>query len=177
MNVGQRIKELRIANDLTLEELASRCELTKGFLSQLENNLTTPSLTTLADIVEALGINMATFFSEEKDEKIVFSKDDYFVDEKSDYTINWIVPDALKNQMQPMIIELKPYGKSESILPQQAEEFGYVLKGKVTLVYGKRKMELKSGDTFYLQCKKEHYLENKTGKPAKIMWISNPPIF
>ncbi|MDO4378987.1 MAG: XRE family transcriptional regulator, partial [Erysipelotrichia bacterium] len=164
-------------NDLTLEELASRCELTKGFLSQLENNLATPSLTTLMDIVEALGISMSTFFSEEKEEKIVFDKNDYFVDEKEGYTINWIVPDALKNQMQPMIIELKPYSRSETVLPQQAEEFGYILTGSVTLVYGKRKINLKSGNTFYFPSKKEHYLENNTGKTAKIMWISNPPIF
>ena len=43
MDIGARIRQLRIKNDLTLEELASRTELTKGFLSQLERNLTSPS--------------------------------------------------------------------------------------------------------------------------------------
>ena len=47
-----------------LEELASRCELTKGFLSQLERNLTSPSIATLQDIVEALGTTLAKFFQE-----------------------------------------------------------------------------------------------------------------
>ena len=47
MNVGQRIRQLRTKNNLTQEELASRCELTKGYLSQLENDLATPSLPTL----------------------------------------------------------------------------------------------------------------------------------
>ena len=53
IDIGQRIKQLRIKNSLTLEELASRTELTKGFLSQLERNLTAPSLQTLEDIAEA----------------------------------------------------------------------------------------------------------------------------
>ena len=82
MNIGQRIKQLRIKNNLTLEELASRCELTKGFLSQLERDLTSPSISTLNDIVEALGMTLAQFFQEEKPEKIVFTQEDFFIDEK-----------------------------------------------------------------------------------------------
>ena len=53
MDIGKRIRQLRIKNDLTLEELASRCELTKGYLSQLERNLASPSIQTLEDITEA----------------------------------------------------------------------------------------------------------------------------
>ena len=73
MDIGYRIKQLRTKNNLTLEELASRCELTKGFLSQLERNLTSPSIATLQDIVEALGTTLAKFFQEETEEKLVFT--------------------------------------------------------------------------------------------------------
>ena len=55
MEIGKKIKALRTKNGLTLEELASRSELTKGFLSQLERDLTSPSISTLEDILEALG--------------------------------------------------------------------------------------------------------------------------
>ena len=68
MDIGHKIKQLRIQNGLTLEELASRTELTKGFLSQLERNLTSPSIITLADIVEALGSSMSDFFKEDTEE-------------------------------------------------------------------------------------------------------------
>ena len=54
VEIGRKIKQLRIQKGLTLEELASRSELTKGFLSQLERELTSPSIATLNDIVEAL---------------------------------------------------------------------------------------------------------------------------
>ena len=72
INIGARIKQLRLKNDLTLEELASRTELTKGFLSQLERNRTSPSIQSLADVAEALGVNLSGFFQEDVEEQIVF---------------------------------------------------------------------------------------------------------
>ena len=61
MDLGRKIKQLRLANDLTLEELANRSELSKGFLSQVERNLTSPSVATLDDILEALGRMITSF--------------------------------------------------------------------------------------------------------------------
>ena len=100
MNIGPKLKQLRIKQALTLEELASRSELTKGFLSQVERDLTSPSISTLEDILEALGTTLADFFKETKDEQIVFKEADYFIDQKEDYTISWIVPNAQKNEME-----------------------------------------------------------------------------
>ena len=69
MEIGSKIKRLRAQQGLTLEELASRCELTKGFLSQLERDLTSPSIATLADILEALGSSLSEFFSDTPEEQ------------------------------------------------------------------------------------------------------------
>lgn len=177
MNIGQRIKRLRIQNGLTLEELASRTELTKGFLSQLERDLTSPSIATLNDITEALGISMAQFFLEEKEEKIVFDHEDFFVDTKDDSKVFWIVPNAQKNMMEPIELHLNPSASSFSIAPHEGEEFGYVLSGKVVLVLGERKVTIKKGQTFYISGKVEHYLLNETNQIAKVIWVCTPPIF
>ena len=63
MDIGSKIKELRILNGLTQEELADRSELSKGFISQLENDLTSPSISTLEDILQCLGMTINEFFS------------------------------------------------------------------------------------------------------------------
>ena len=68
MDIGNKIKQLRTRQGLTLEELASRSELTKGFLSQLERDLTSPSIDSLSDILEALGTNLSEFFQEDKND-------------------------------------------------------------------------------------------------------------
>lgn len=177
MNVGERIKQLRLSNELTLDQLASRCELTKGYLSQLENNITTPSLTTLEDIVKALGTNMSQFFKEEKGEQIVFKETDYFIDENEDRTITYIVPNAQRNAMEPIIIELLPGHQSQIMVPSIGEEFGYCLIGNVSLVNGKEKYAIKQGECFYLRSTKNHYLTNDSTSRCKILWICNPPLF
>lgn len=72
MEIGSKLKELRLKNGLTLSELASRSEVTKGFLSQLERNLTSPNISTLEDILEALGTNLQEFFQSDQRNKLSF---------------------------------------------------------------------------------------------------------
>ena len=79
MDIGHKIKQLRIKLGLTQEELAARKELSKGFISQLERDLTSPSIATLMDILEALGTNIRDFFNESIQENIVFPAEDIFV--------------------------------------------------------------------------------------------------
>ncbi|MGL4791932.1 MAG: helix-turn-helix domain-containing protein [Anaerotignaceae bacterium] len=177
MDIGAKIKQLRTQKGLTLEELASRCELTKGFLSQMERNLTSPSIATLVDILEALGTTISDFFKEDKEEKIVFQTDDFFVDAKDGYTINWIVPNSQKNQMEPILIELQGGEKTFELSPNDGEEFGYVLDGRITLVNGNKEYPVKKGETFYLRGKDFHHIRNDKKSVAKIIWISNPPLF
>ena len=177
MDIGHKIKQLRVQNGLTLEELASRSELTKGFLSQLERNLTSPSISTLEDILEALGSSLSDFFKEEKDEQTVFQKKDFFVDERDDYTINWIVPNTQKNDMEPILIEIPQGGKSFSVRPHGGEEFGYVVDGTAVLIAGDKRYVIKKGETFYMTGKDCHYITNEKAKTAKIIWVSTPPLF
>lgn len=177
MDIGSKIKRLRLANGLTLEELANRSELTKGFLSQLERDLTSPSITTLEDILEALGTSLPEFFNEKQEEQIVFKQDDFFINEQDDYVVSYIIPNAQKNQMEPILITIDRGKQSMVIDPHEGEEFGYVVQGKICLVYGDKKLTLKKGETFYIKGGVSHYLENMSEALAKVIWVSTPPLF
>ena len=177
MDIGKNLKELRLRQDLTLEELASRSELTKGFLSQVERNLTSPSISSLEDILDALVTSLSEFFKPEKEEQIVFGSSDFFVDEKDDYTIEWIVPNAQKNEMEPILLTLKPGCRSEIMESHGGEEFGYVLKGSISLVIDEKKYRLRPRETFYINGKKTHYLLNTGSNEARVLWITTPPMF
>ena len=113
MEIGDKIKRMRIEKGLTQEELANRCELSKGFISQLENDLTSPSIATLIDILEILGTNLKEFFSDDRDEKITYTYEDMFETENEElkYSLMWLVPNAQKNMMEPIMITLKPGGQ------------------------------------------------------------------
>ena len=177
MDIGEKIKRLRVKNQLTLEELANRSELTKGFLSQVERNLTSPSIATLEDILEALGTTLGDFFTEEKDEQIIFTANDYFINEQDKYSVSYIVPNAQKNEMEPILLSLSKNGCSEQLAPHEGEEFGYVLQGKAALYYGGKRYILKKGQTFYLHGDKNHYIANEWEGEAKLIWVSTPPSF
>ena len=145
MNIGDKIKRLRIKNSLTQEELADRSELTKGFISQVERDLTSPSIATLVDILEGLGTNLKDFFNETIDEKIVFSIEDAFESENEElkYNLKWIIPNAQKNIMEPILIELGEDGRTKEDSPHEGEEFGYVISGNIYIHLGNEKLKVK----------------------------------
>ncbi len=178
MDIGAKIRKLRKTSGLTLEELASRSELTKGFLSQLERNLTSPSISTLENILEALGTSLAEFFQEESDERIVFGKEDFFEDEQDEYSISWIVPNAQKNEMEPILLRLPISGKSMKVSNHDGQEFGYVLRGtiRIELENGTSHV-VHAGETFYMDGSLSHQIVNAGKSSAQMLWISTPPVF
>ena len=177
MDIGNKLKELRVLKGLTQEELADRSELSKGFISQLERNLTSPSITTLMDILQCLGTSIGEFFNEAPDEQIVFGKQDYFVKEDTEYKneIKWIIPNAQKNTIEPIYLTLQAGGSTCPDTPHEGEEFGYVLKGKVEIHLGKRSYIAKKGDAFYYKADKTHYL--KGIEQTELIWVTSPPSF
>ncbi|MGL5575373.1 MAG: helix-turn-helix domain-containing protein [Sarcina sp.] len=179
MDIGKKLKLLRIEKYLTQEELANRCELSKGFISQLENNITSPSIATLIDILNILGTNLQEFFNETKNEQIVFTDEEMFEKEDSElkHTIKWLVPNAQKNEMEPVLVTLNPLGKYHNEEPHEGEEFGYVLSGTIYLHLGNKKLLVKKGESFYYSAKENHYIENAGKTKSKIIWVATPPSF
>ncbi len=177
MEIGIKIRELRLKNKLTQEELADRCELTKGYISQLENDLTSPSIATLKDILQALGVTLTDFFASEESESLTFSENDYFSKEDNGAKITWLVPTAQKNAVEPIELELLEGAKTQKDLPHDGEEFGFVLQGKVKIVVGKREGVASKGESFYYRADKAHYIENIGKSKAIVLWLSCPPNF
>jgi len=177
MEIGKKIKRLRILCNLTQKELADRCELTKGYISQLENDLTSPSIATLMDILSALGTDLKTFFSDDVQDKIVFTEADFIEKISEESTLNWLVPNAQKNNMEPVIMELNPDCSAPQDMPHEGEEFGYVLNGEIEIILGKNRHVCKKGESFYYIADRVHQIKNHKQKPAKFIWISSPPNF
>ena len=178
MEIGVKIKQLRLQRGLTQEELAARTDLTKGFISQLERDLTSPSIATLMDILAALGTDVANFFREAQDEPVVYSADDMFVKQENDgYTIRWLVTNAQKNALEPILVTIPAGVSGAEDDPHEGEEFGYVLNGSVNLVVGSNKYRVKKGGSFYFRPTRVHYLVNTGRSEALVLWISTPPSF
>lgn len=180
MDIGKKLKEQRIAIGLTQEELAARAELSKGFISQLERNLTSPSIATLMDILQCLGTSIGDFFQEDDAAKqVVFRDADYFekTDDDLHSKIEWIIPTAQKNLMEPIRLTLEPGGRTDCQDPHEGEEFGYVLSGSISIHLGNHVCKARRGESFYYSPAHQHYIENSGKTTAVIIWVSSPPSF
>ena len=180
MEIGNKIRRIRLQRGLTQEELADRCELSKGFISLLERDLTSPSLDTLADILESLGTDLTSFFAKNGEEKIVFGEDDIFVKEDEELLkgcIRWLVPSAQKNRMEPILVEMAAGGETDEDDPHEGEEFGYVLSGTAKVIVGDRVERVRKGESFYYVPSASHKLVNAGTGVCKVIWVSTPPSF
>jgi transcriptional regulator with XRE-family HTH domain len=179
MDIGGKIKDLRLMHSLTMEDLADRTELSKGFISQLERNLTSPSIATLVDILACLGSDLKEFFSDASGAPVIFDQEDAFVkaDEESGYEVAWLVPQAQKNEMEPILLTLATGGSYGPHEPHEGEEYGYVLSGTVTLLLGRQKLKVKRGSSFYFKSNLNHQILNAGKGEARILWIACPPSF
>ena len=179
MEIGKKIRDLRIQKNLTQEELADRCDLSKGFISQLERDLTSPSIATLIDILQCLGTDLKHFFNDSDDDQISFKETDYFekIDEELGNKIEWIIPNAQKNMMEPIRITLEKGGSTYPDNPHEGEEFGYVLSGSICLILGSRTIRVKKGESFYFTANTTHYIRASEKTGATLIWVSTPPSF
>ena len=178
MKIGERIRNLRQLSNLTQEELAERANLTKGFISQIERDLTSISLDSLIQILEALDENISDFFQETTQEKIIYrEKDRVGIEKERIQKFELLVPGSTNRRLEPVLLTLRKGESTPKEKPHEGEEFGYVLRGRVNLRFGREVLRLKKGECFYLSAEKEHWLQNSSSREAAILWITSPPSF
>lgn len=177
IEIGRKIKQYRLQLDLTQEELADRTELTKGYISQLENDLCSPSIATLQDILNILGVSLQEFFTEPKNEKVVYTQGDYFTSKNGGGANTWLIPNSQRKDMEPIILTLPAHTSAEERLPFEGEEFGYVLDGTVDIVTLKEKYTLKKGESFSIDGQKQHTLVNSGKDVCRVLWVTTPSNF
>ena len=179
MKIGSRIRSLRQQRELTQEELAERAGLTKGFISQVERDLTSISLDSLIQILEALGEKVSDFFGDVEKEKIVYRVKDR-VDLQNRNGVKGFslpVPGSTNRLMEPVILTLGLLECTEREEAHPGDELGYVLKGRVAIHFGKKAHRAKEGDCFYFTADRDHFIRNVGSADAVIFWFTAPPAF
>ena len=180
MKIGEKIKNLRLAQELTQEELANRSDLTKGFISLLERDLQSPSLDTLEHILNALDTRASEFFQEEGVEVVVFNRKQRVTikdEEEAGVRREVLIAGAQDREMDLLLVTLEPGSITYKERAHYGDECGFVLVGRIVINLGKETYVAAAGDSFYYTANKKHWIENKSDKAARILWISAPPSF
>ena len=168
MEIGEKLRNLRIQKNLTQEELGERTDLSKGYISQLERDLSSPSMESFFDILEVLGVTPAEFFKQKTDDqKIVYKEEDttFYSDDEHGYHIKWLIP-------EPILLTLEKKGQYKQFTPSLSETFIYVLEGKVALQFGETLHEAKKGESIYYEASKPHRLQNQAAGISKVLIVA-----
>ena len=176
LRIGQKIKALRQRSDLTQEELANRAGLTKGFISQLENEQSSIQIDSLADLLEVLGISLSEFFADDSETKVVFAPTERAVVDGNGVSVfELLIPGSTNNLMDPIFLELQPGEALEEGNPHEGEQFGYVLKGTATLTLDRKTFKVPNKHCFYFKADQKHQISNRSNNAVSLLWVTSPP--
>ncbi len=179
LRIGEKLRKLRMESGLTQEELASRSYLTKGFISQVERDLTSPSIATLKSILDVLGVELSEFFRDVETNSVVGAEKHRILSSTStdDCEIYYLLPKATGRLMDPVLVRLKQGARTPEEDSHAGEEFGFVLRGRITLWLDRQAYRLKNGDCFYFKSSVRHFVENVGKTNAEVLWIISPTRF
>jgi len=174
MHIGERIKHLRLSKNMTIKRLAEKTELSVGFISNVERDVNSPTISSLQKICKALGTNMADFFTNTKNSSHVLRKEDRQIlqnDEKSPFKLEMF--SLPRKNLQPIFIDIIPGGQyGDESMSHDYDEVCLVLEGQVHFWAQDDEYTLNPGDCIYLESMVPHWLRNKGRVMARTYWVA-----
>ena len=178
--IGDKIKTKRNQKNITLEQLAQKAGVSKGLISQIENNRTVPSLPVLFNIIHSLDNDLKTFFEDMHDSFsnghiLIIRKGQEKMFEKEPvkgFVYKRILTRSIVSQATDIVLlELKKNAARKQLISTDAFECKYVIKGKIEYQVEKEIFTLDAGDTLFFDGRARHRLKNIGDTEALILAI------
>jgi len=185
-NLGARVRQLREARELSMEQLAEQSQCHLDVLKRIEGGDLVPSLSPLMNIARALGVRLGTLLDDEPHDGpalvkkgqlpgvIRFSGNDPQA-QKSNLDFFTLGAGKKDRHMEPFMIEVQPReGGLPLLSSHEGEEFIYVLEGSIEIRYGKDSYQLEAGESIYYDSIVPHDVHALDGT-AKILAVVYAP--
>jgi transcriptional regulator with XRE-family HTH domain len=181
LNLGLRIKELRIKRGLSQVELAKLVGVTPSTISQVEANIIYPSLPALLKMAEVLSVNISSLFQQalEVEKRIIFPAAEAvnvgFQDlPGGSIQGKLLTPPDFESKMEPYIVEIEPNRELPAhFFIHKGEEMGYVLAGKLRMALNKATYTVRAGDVIYLTSDIPAQWKNPGPNVARLLWVKS----
>lgn len=179
MEIGKKLKKLRLKKNMTLQELARMTGLSTSFISQVERELTSPSLSSLKKITDALDVTLAFLFADEDQQlKVIRKGDEKKVLSTDDGRVKFTFLLSSGQSIEVSLVELAPGASTGAEkYHHHGEEMAYVLEGRIRVVVEDNEYDLEEGDAIYFHSSRPHSIINAGGEKARGLWIQSPPTF
>ncbi len=180
LDIGSKIKKLRIAKGLRQEDVARMTDLSLSMISQVENNRVSPSIATLKKIAHSLGKNTSFFLEDEENASqpcVVLKKNDrklWLLSPRIQFYL--LTPSLSKDKkIELMWNVIKTGGSMETPYVHEGEECGVVIRGKLEFTIGNQSCLLEEGDSIYFDCSIPHQWKNVGREDVHVVWAVTPP--
>lgn len=160
LNIGDRIRILRISQKRTMQEIAAVSDLSKSMISKIENNKAVPSVAALVKIATALGTNISSLLEGDDFMNAIFTTQrkamDNLTPTEKGYAIYPYASGYHEKKMQPFLFVARKGEVMPHELSHEGEEFIYVVKGQMKMQVGEMTYQLKAGDSLYFNSVQKH---------------------
>lgn len=180
-SLGADIRALRKARGLTLTEIAAHLDRSVGWLSQVERDLSEPSISDLRLIAECLGVPMSMLFAHHSapaDEQgyVVRAGSRRPMGSGSEGLIEELLSPDLTDDFEMVHSTFQPHSRMQTPANRPTQEVGYMVSGRLELIIGGRAFSVGPGDSFRI--KHEPYQwANPYDEPAVAVWVIAPPVY
>jgi transcriptional regulator with XRE-family HTH domain len=180
LQLGPRIRSLRHARRVTLRELAERAGVTESFLSQVEREVTSPSIASVQRIARALDLGIADLFVDEPPlGRVVRRAERRRIAYQGLNATDEFLTAGRDGRLQVILTTIEPGGGTgdEAYTHESDEEVVIVLEGRLELWVGEEHHLLETGDTITHSSRQPHHNRNPGPGRAVILFCSTPPSF
>ena len=180
LQLGSRIRALRQARRRTLRDVAERAGVTESFLSQVERDVTSPSIATVQRIARALDLSIAQLFAEEhRAGRVVRREARRRVAYPGLQAVDEFLTSNMAGRLQVILSTIEPGGGTgeEPYTHDSDEEVVVVLAGVLDLWVGDEHYVLREGDAITFPSRLPHWNMNRGDTPASVLFCLTPPSF
>jgi transcriptional regulator with XRE-family HTH domain len=166
LDIGTKIRAIRNRKKITIAKMCEATGLSKGFISNVENNNTSPSINTLQTIAEFLGVPLPYLLLEKKQHMRVVRKNARTTSSHNNLKIEHLTS---KGGLRMMIVEMPPGSSMGEPHSHEGEECHLVLEGKILAEQGEDSAILEEGDSFSWNASVPHFAKNIGDEKAVIL--------
>lgn len=182
--LGDDLRNLRKQKGHTIESLSRLAGVSTGVISQVERNLTAPTLRTLYAITAALDVPMGWLFDEGGDQHgkdadlVVRGRNRRKMIVEGRGIVQEILTPRFSGNLQMILVTVSPDGGSgRDGYAHEGEEAGFLISGELDLTVGETSMHLRAGDSFKFESNIPHSFHNPSATDAVIVWVTSPPMW
>ncbi|MBO9705877.1 MAG: cupin domain-containing protein [Arthrobacter sp.] len=175
INIGSRIRAARKAQRMTIEQVAEVTGLTKGFLSRVERDLTSPSVASLVTLCQVLSVDIGDLFAA-TDVALTRADEAPKISFGGDGIVETLLTARSERRVQLLRGVIEPGGKGESELYSVDCDVDvlHVVKGRIVLILSNERYELSAGDTLSFPGREPHTWLNPTDEEVEVLWVLVP---